>query len=240
MEVSERWKKILLFSLGTIVGLVVFLLILDFSRGLMCGSSNGISFFNLLAFLFPFIFLILFEILLYFTVNQYSNKKLILLIIIIICAIPLQVLLTSQAGCGGYNYTAQAYNIQEQIKQQVIDDLRTGDKKLVFPASEIIMNKKESKVNAIGIKNVKQGNLKYKLEIVQTGGDKIFGDDINDNFLYPQDIEELPAIESRPIPIRITSETTVGKGQFKVIIKDVTYGEPGVVYDSKEFSITVN
>lgn len=130
-------------------------------------------------------------------------------------------------------------SIQEQIKQQVLDDLRTGDKKLSFPASEITISKKESSVNAIGIKNVKQGNLKYKFELTQTGGSKIFGDDIQDNFLYSQDVEELPPTESRIIPIRITSETTSGTGQFKVTIKDVTEGEPGVVYDSKTFFITI-
>jgi len=131
--------------------------------------------------------------------------------------------------------------IQEQIKQQVLDDLRTGDKKLAFPASEITLNKKESKVNAIGIKNVKQGPLKYKIEIIQNGGDPIFGDQskagyLTDNFLYDAEGDELQPTESRIIPIRMTSETSAGTGQFKIIVTDET---ENTLYDSKSFFITV-
>ena len=128
--------------------------------------------------------------------------------------------------------------IQEQIKQQILDDLRTGDKKLSFPATEITLGKKESTVTAIGIKNVQQGTLKYKIEIQKTGGGvAIFGEDVSDNFLYVQDTEELAPTETRIIPVRITSETSAGTGQFKIVIKDVNKAD--AIYDSKTFFITV-
>ncbi len=135
--------------------------------------------------------------------------------------------------------------IQEQIRQQILDDLRTGDKKLSFPTAEVTMGKKESKLIAIGVKNVNQGDLQYSIRIEPKGGAEgtdIFGgqstDDISDNFLYIQDVEELGPTDTRVIPIRITSETSSGTGQFKLIIQDVTTGTP-IIYDSKTFFITV-
>lgn len=128
--------------------------------------------------------------------------------------------------------------IQDQIRQQILDDLRTGDKRLSFPGTEINLGKKESSVTAVGVKNVKQGTLKYKLLIQSAGGSPIFGADTADNFLYATEVDELPPTESRLIPVRITSETSAGTGQFKIIIQDVTEGGE-TLYDSKTFFITV-
>lgn len=133
-----------------------------------------------------------------------------------------------------------AGSVQEQIKQQVLDDLRTGDKKLSFPATEITLGKKEAQVTAIGIKDTKSGQLNYKLEITQTGGDKLFGEDLSNNFLYSQEQDSLQATDTRVIPIRITSETASGTGQFKLAVYDVgTEGTLKDLYDSKTFFITV-
>ncbi len=70
-------------------------------------------------------------------------------------------------------------------------------------------------------------------------GDDIFGEDISDNFLYNQDEESLEPTETRVIPVRITSETSSGTGQFKISVIDVTDGGEGTPYDSKTFFITV-
>jgi hypothetical protein len=135
--------------------------------------------------------------------------------------------------------TETATGVQEQIKQQVLDDLRTGDKKLSFPASEVTINKKESTVVAIGVKNVLQPTLNYKVKVEFKGGTDIFGEDITDNFLYPEDAESLEPTEARVIPIRITSETTAGTGQFKISIEDVSDSANPKLYDSKTFFITI-
>ncbi len=132
--------------------------------------------------------------------------------------------------------TETTSSVQEQIKQQIMDDLRTGDKKLSFPASEVTIGKKESSVLAIGIKNVNQGTLKYKVSVEFKGGDTVFGDDIGENFLYPTEVESLEPTEARVIPIRVTTETKAGTGQFKITITDDDAQKP---YDSKTFFITV-
>jgi len=134
--------------------------------------------------------------------------------------------------------TETTTSIQDQIRQQITEDLRTGDKKLSFPTNEFTINKKESTVTAIGIKNTQQGTLKYKIDVQRTeGGNLIFGEDVSDNFLYVRDPEELLPTETRIIPIRITSETSAGTGQFKIVIKDVNNAD--AIYDSKTFFITV-
>ncbi|MBI4151474.1 hypothetical protein HY496_00760 [Candidatus Woesearchaeota archaeon] len=129
--------------------------------------------------------------------------------------------------------------VTEQVRQQITDDLSRGDKRLSFPVSEISLGKKEAKVTAIGIKNVKAGTLKYEVLIEEKGGAKIFGDSIGDNFLYSTDAEELAPTETRIIPIRVTSETISGTGQFKVSIYESTGDGQKTLYDSKTFFITI-
>ncbi len=55
--------------------------------------------------------------------------------------------------------------VQEQIKQGIMDDLRTGNKKLSFPAQTLTLEKGQSEDMAIGIKNVLNGNLHFTIEI---------------------------------------------------------------------------
>jgi len=86
---------------------------------------------------------------------------------------------------------------------------------------------------------VKQGTLKYKLVVQSAGGAPIFGTEINDNFLYATEVDELPPMEIQLIPVRITSETSAGTGQFKIIIQDVTDGGEGTLYASEKFMVTV-
>ncbi len=52
--------------------------------------------------------------------------------------------------------------VQEQVKQQILEDLRTGDKKLSFPTQRVQLEKNEGKDLAIGVKNtLPQGELKF-------------------------------------------------------------------------------
>lgn len=138
-------------------------------------------------------------------------------------------------------------SVQEQIRQQILDDLRTGNKKLSFPANEIAMEQSESRVIAIGVKNTNSGQLTYQVSITQNGGDPIFGEysatdqtDVTDNFLYVEDDETLGSTEARVVPIRITADTATGTGQFKIQISEVVDGGEPQPYDSKTFFITVS
>jgi len=133
--------------------------------------------------------------------------------------------------------------VQEQISQQILDDLRTGNKKLSFPAAEITLGKKESSVTAIGIKNTLSGSLDYNIEIERSlGGEDIFGatpEEVADHFLYTTDTDTLSATDTRVVPIRITTGTVAGTGQFKLTIFSVDEDGVKIPYDSKTFFITV-
>lgn len=56
--------------------------------------------------------------------------------------------------------------VQEQVRQQILEDLRTGDKKLSFPSERVLVDKGGVKDLAIGIKNVlPSGNLNFYIDI---------------------------------------------------------------------------
>ncbi len=62
--------------------------------------------------------------------------------------------------------TETSSSVQEQIRQQILEDLRTGNKKLSFPATTLNIDKSASQDIAIGVKNVKaSGDLKFKVEV---------------------------------------------------------------------------
>ena len=123
--------------------------------------------------------------------------------------------------------------VQEQIKQQILDDLRTGTKKLSFPANEVKLSRSESSVTAFGVKNNDPGNLDFTIDVVALeGGQQVIA---ADGFLVTREVETLGPAESRVIPLRITAGTDTGTGQYKI---QILYAD-GTKYDSKNFFITV-
>ncbi|HLC65392.1 MAG TPA: hypothetical protein VJI46_04690 [Candidatus Nanoarchaeia archaeon] len=61
--------------------------------------------------------------------------------------------------------------VQEQIKQQILDDLRRGDKKLSFPADEITVAKGRERIFGIGVKNTLDVEADFYVEIWSTDGE---------------------------------------------------------------------
>lgn len=61
--------------------------------------------------------------------------------------------------------TETSSSVQEQIRQQILEDLRTGDKKLSFPATTLTVEKGGSQDIAIGVKNTRNGDLRFKIFI---------------------------------------------------------------------------
>ena len=49
--------------------------------------------------------------------------------------------------------TKTSAGIQEQIRQKILEDLRTGDQKLSFPAQTLSIPKGEASDIAVGVKN---------------------------------------------------------------------------------------
>lgn len=56
--------------------------------------------------------------------------------------------------------------VQEQVKQQILEDLRTGDKKLSFPSTRVQIDKGGLNDLAVGIKNTKpSGEMHFYLDV---------------------------------------------------------------------------
>ena len=151
--------------------------------------------------------------------------------------------------------TDTAGQVQEQIKQQILEDLRSGDKKLSFPANEIVIGKKDSKVLALGIKNTKSIPSKFSVVIKlidpDTGSrsDPSAGDGA---FIYNKGLQPLGVNDARVIPVKYTATTDVTTKTFDVVVCDCGNGalescatgskgcdDTVKEFDSKTFFITI-
>jgi type II secretory pathway pseudopilin PulG len=77
-------------------------------------------------------------------------------------------------------------SVQEQIRQQILEDLRTGDKKLSFPATSLNVDKGGAQDIAIGVKNtLAAGDLKFiiAMETLKRQGG-VEGVDVSDQVEY--------------------------------------------------------
>lgn len=132
-------------------------------------------------------------------------------------------------------------SVQEQIKQQILDDLRTGNKKLSFPLTNINIEKGGSKDIAIGVKNtLPTGELKYKIEVdmlkMQEG--TIEGDALKEQvkFFFDESETTLAVTEARVHSIRASAPGVKGNYLVKLKVMNV---EQNNVYDEKTFFVTI-
>ena len=51
--------------------------------------------------------------------------------------------------------------VTDQIREQILDDLRRGDKKLSFPSNDIQIERNKAVTIAIGVKNIEPSDLKF-------------------------------------------------------------------------------
>src|SRR3989338_5761108 len=54
--------------------------------------------------------------------------------------------------------------VQEDIKEKVMEEIRTGDKKLSFPGTELKGEASEAKGTGVGVKNTKDGERTFTLK----------------------------------------------------------------------------
>ena len=116
------------------------------------------------------------------------------------------------------NITSTTEDVSEQVRQKVLDDLIQGDKKISFPKSEIIVNKGESTVLTVGIRNKNNDNLKYKIRFTPISGPGAVALDQTGAgtrwFQYDDSEYTLKSAESEVRNIRIDIPTTVGTGSY--------------------------
>lgn len=144
---------------------------------------------------------------------------------------------------------ATSTSVQEQISQQILDELRTGNKKLTFPATSLTLETSELSVQAIGVKNTededKQLYIQFSVKTDDAAANPVNGfapftsqaslswDGASGQIDWDNTAQTLEAGESRVYPISITAPSKTGNYLFKVILID----DVGVEFDSKTFFI---
>lgn len=63
--------------------------------------------------------------------------------------------------------------VQDQMKEQILDDLRRGDKKLSFPSQRLTIEGGDEEIVAIGVKNTEASTLNFKIELSEIEGDNV-------------------------------------------------------------------
>src|SRR3989338_4376039 len=64
------------------------------------------------------------------------------------------------------NISSTTEDVTEQVREQILTDLRTGDKKISFPKTEVVIEKGQSTILNIGIRNKENAELGYSIEFI--------------------------------------------------------------------------
>ncbi len=151
------------------------------------------------------------------------------------------------------NIQSTSTAVQEQISQQILDDLRTGNKKLSFPATKLTVETGEETVQAIGVKNTEDGErtlrVGFKVKAVERfegfssevelGFATVGGVETAAKIVWDDSDLKFKAGESRVIPVTITAPDKSGNYLYKVLIYKVNpNGEAEEVpFDERTFFI---
>lgn len=134
--------------------------------------------------------------------------------------------------------TETSSSVQEQIRQQILEDLRTGNKKLSFPATSLTVEKGGAQDIAIGVKNTKtSGDLKFKIDIKaigKHGEDNYQGKDVK--FFYHPGPYTLALTDAEAYNIKLLGEGN--KGTYLVNLKIVEEGADSP-YAEKTFFVNL-
>ena len=134
-------------------------------------------------------------------------------------------------------------DISQAVKDQILNDLITNDKKISFSKSEIVMDKGESQVLAVGVRNKKDTPLNYKMRFNPVSGPDgaPFSIDNPPWFQFAQNqVYKLPAAEPDIRSIRLNVPSVNSGSYFLTFeIVDDDASPPDNVYAQKDFFIVI-
>ncbi|MBI2208756.1 hypothetical protein HYU50_04650 [Candidatus Woesearchaeota archaeon] len=136
-------------------------------------------------------------------------------------------------------------DVTEQIRQQILDDLITNDKKVSFPKTEITIDKGGSEVLTVGIRNKKDQPLNYRMQFSAISGPDgdIVPDALDEWFQFSTEDDTLPPADATVRNVRLSIPSGWRSGSyfltFDVINVDSQIGEDDYTYASKDFFIVV-
>ena len=138
--------------------------------------------------------------------------------------------------------------VQDAIKQDLMDQLRRSNITLSFPAQTVKVDAGGSSVQSIGIKNVKDNKIQLEVQFFVKATEEFEGfipddtkefstkknDGIKASILWDDQIQYLPAGETNVIQATITAPDKQGNYLYKIVLMDVEKSE---VYAAKTFFI---
>jgi hypothetical protein len=135
-----------------------------------------------------------------------------------------------------------ATGVQEQIKQQILEDLRTGDKKLSFPATTLTIEKGNAQDIAIGVKNTKNNDLNFNIEIKSVksqNNPEMSSEDLAQQvtFFYGSGPFTLKTTDAEAYNIKINGKGN--KDTYLVNLKIVDTENPSIPYAEKSFFVNI-
>lgn len=140
--------------------------------------------------------------------------------------------------------------VTEQVKQRVIDDLVSSDKKVSFPSTEIYIDKGASQILTVGIRNKKDEDLFYTIHFVAVSdpNGNLYGDPnaLAGWFKYAQPASQSYVLSSadsdvRNIRLEVPSSSGVISGTyvFRFEVIDVQATGSDQIYAQKDFFVVV-
>ena len=142
------------------------------------------------------------------------------------------------------NITSTTETVTEQVKQKILDDLITSDKKVTFPKTTMTIDKGGSDILTIGVRNKKDASLHYKMRFTPISNPQgaPFSVDNPSWFQFAQNqVYTLPAAEAevRNIRLSIPTGTTSGSYFLTFDVVDDDLPPPNNVYAQKDLFIVV-
>jgi hypothetical protein len=122
-------------------------------------------------------------------------------------------------------------SVSDQIKAQILEDLKNTDKRISFPTTEIKIRRGDSTTFGIGVSNKNSNQISYTLTISKVNGPG----DIN-IFQYSSQATPLDPVQSdvKSIRLETQSNTAIGSTLYNVKIMVA-----GAVYAEKDFFVVV-
>jgi len=150
--------------------------------------------------------------------------------------------------------TKTSTDVNAALRDQIMEDLRTSDKRLAFPTPQIEMKSNAAELISIGVKNVLDSTLRYKVKIYDVNYDNTNNNPLNCGdatheykpstkaldkkcaaFYWSIEEQQLSSGQSRVVGIKIFAPNDFNTYQYKIAIVDSSNQE----YDSKTFFVSV-
>jgi hypothetical protein len=135
-------------------------------------------------------------------------------------------------------------DVSEQIRQQILDDLITNDKSLSFPKIEIVIDRGDSEILTVGLRNKRNTPLNYKMIFTAISGPSgpLAPDAYEEWFQYSTAVATLLPADATVRSIRL-DVPNIDTGSyfftFDVVDDDAAPGDDNYIYAQKDFFIVV-